>query len=240
MPETEQHSFVKTVVLHLLPGIPITLFYFLTAPYFVKLGFPPAFALCLAIPIVLIPLELGYLYYLAKKTNNSLSLKNIILYQEHVPVPHIIGYVLILVAWSALCFVVLSKPVGGFISETFFSWAPAWYVENSFEGTKSILLVTWIMVMVFGSILGPLVEELYFRGYLMPRISRYKAWAPLLNAFLFALYHFWTPWEVITRTAAVFPLSLVVYKKKNIYIGIAAHIMLNILSTLSLLALIFK
>jgi membrane protease YdiL (CAAX protease family) len=96
------------------------------------------------------------------------------------------------------------------------------------------------MIMIFGNILGPAIEELYFRGYLLPRISRLKGWAPLINAFFFAAYHFWSPWEVVTRTIAVFPVAYTAYKKKNIYIGMFSHIALNILSSLSLLALIFK
>jgi AcrR family transcriptional regulator len=40
------------------------------------------------------------------------------------------------------------------------------------------------------------VEELYFRGYLLPRISRFGGWAPVINCCLFALYHFWQPFNL--------------------------------------------
>ena len=48
-------------------------------------------------------------------------------------------------------------------------------------------------------IIGPTVEELYFRGPLLPRIDRLGAWAPVLNSGLFALYHFWSPWQLPVR-----------------------------------------
>lgn len=239
--ETEQHSFLKSLALHLLPGVPVALFYVVFAPLFVGWGFPPAFALCLAIPVVLIPLQLGILLYIGRRATGKFTLDGVVLYREKASIRQYIMYTLLIIVWSGLSFAILSKPIGGFIIERFFSWAPEWYVAgNSFTGSKPILLATWLMIMVFGNFLGPAVEELYFRGYLLPRMSRLKGWAPLLNATLFAAYHFWTPWEVITRTVAVLPLSFTAYKKQNVYIGLIAHVTLNTLSTLPLLALVFK
>jgi hypothetical protein len=48
---------------------------------------------------------------------------------------------------------------------------------------------------VFNGLVGPITEELYFRGFLLPRIDRYGIWAPVLNTFLFSIYHVWTPWR---------------------------------------------
>jgi membrane protease YdiL (CAAX protease family) len=96
------------------------------------------------------------------------------------------------------------------------------------------------MILIFGNIVGPAVEELYFRGYLLPRLSRFKVWAVPINSVLFALYHFYSPWDVITRSVGILPISYTAYKKKNLYIGMVVHWTLNTLSSISLLALIFK
>lgn len=240
-PAVEQHSLLQSVLLHLLPAIPITLVYVAIAPFFVGQGFPPAFALCLAIPVALIPVQLGYLLFLGRKANGRLSLKGVVAYTERIPLWQGVGMVVLILAWSILCFAVLSRSVGGFIAETFFSWAPGWYVGvNRFEGPWPLLLATWLMILVFGSILGPVVEELYFRGYLLPRMSRLKGSAPLLNAALFALYHVWTPWEVVTRALSVWPLAYVVQRKRCLYLGMAAHVGLNLMSTLAMLSLVLK
>ena len=79
-------------------------------------------------------------------------------------------------------------------------------------------------MLVFGVIVGPLVEELYVRGYLLPRMP--GNYAGLIHSFLFGLYHVWTPWMFITRTVAMLPLIYAV-KKKNIYIGIIVHVLIN-------------
>ena len=53
--------------------------------------------------------------------------------------------------------------------------------------------------------------------------------APILNAFLFSLYHLWSPWQVITRTVALIPFCYVAYRTKNIRIVIIVHCLLNIM-----------
>jgi uncharacterized protein len=51
-------------------------------------------------------------------------------------------------------------------------------------------------------------EELYFRGYLLPRLYRFGIWAPLINISLFSLYHYWTPWGVLSRIVMLLPMGL--------------------------------
>ena len=62
----EQHSILQTVILHLLPGVLVLLFYIIIAPIIVRLGFPSLFASILSFGFVLIPFELGYLLYQGK------------------------------------------------------------------------------------------------------------------------------------------------------------------------------
>lgn len=74
----------------------------------------------------------------------------------------------------------------------------------------------------------PIIEEFYFRGYLLSRMpSKLKGWSALTHSGLFALYHTWTPWLFITRTISVLPLVYIVKWEKNIYIGIIAHCLMN-------------
>jgi membrane protease YdiL (CAAX protease family) len=46
-----------------------------------------------------------------------------------------------------------------------------------------------LLGLVLSGVVAPVVEEMYFRGYLLPRLSRLGRWAPVLNVTLFALYH---------------------------------------------------
>lgn len=78
-------------------------------------------------------------------------------------------------------------------------------------------------------IAGPIVEELYFRGYLLPRIAYLKGFAPLINALLFALYHFWQPYALFTVTLFALPLAYAVWWKRNVYLPIIVHCLTNLI-----------
>lgn len=93
------------------------------------------------------------------------------------------------------------------------------------------------MFLIFSVFLAPLVEELYFRGYLLPRMK--GRFAPLLHSFLFAAVHVFTPWMIITRTLGLLPLVFGV-KKKNIYVGIIVHILGNSLDLVTGILFITK
>ena len=85
-------------------------------------------------------------------------------------------------------------------------------------------MVTYTMSLIFNVFLAPMVEELYFRGYLLPRMT--GRFAILFHSFLFAAIHVFTPWMIVTRTLGLLPLIFGV-KKKNIYVGMLAHMLSN-------------
>lgn len=193
-------------------------------------------ALMLEILFILIPFQLGYLLYQGWKRNGKLSLKGIVLYRE--PIPRRLYFILVplLIAWSFAAFVVLS-PLANYLAQTLFAWFPAWtipadYPDEMGQYPESVLLVFFFVTLILNGIATPVVEELYFRGYLLPRIPSKRVWAPLINVSLFSLYHFFSPWEIVSRIVAGIPLVYVVSWKRNIYIGILVHCLLNILGLL--------
>jgi membrane protease YdiL (CAAX protease family) len=197
----EQHSGVRTLVLHLLPGALITAFYAGAAPVVRSLGFPSLMAILLAIGFVLIPFELGYLIYQARKNNSTLG--SVVLYRQPVRRGQFVALVLGLLTWWGICSVLLFPPLDEFFMENVFSWVPGWFLfaEDFSQYSTAALLITWIFGLVVNGIAAPVVEEMYFRGYLLPRISRLGAWAPLVNTVLFSLYHLFTPWLNVGRIA---------------------------------------
>lgn len=83
-----------------------------------------------------------------------------------------------------------------------------------------------------------MTEELDFRGYLLPRMSQFGRWAPLLNVVLFSLYHFWSPWQFFSRVAGVTPFAYAVWRKENVYLGMIVHGLLNTISVATVAALV--
>jgi CAAX protease family protein len=87
-------------------------------------------------------------------------------------------------------------------------------------------------------LVGPIVEELYFRGFLLPRMERFGRWAPLLNVSLFSIYHFWSPWQVVARVLAIAPTVYAVHRTRNVYVGMAVHCTLNTLGVLLVIGMV--
>ncbi|MEQ8878522.1 MAG: CPBP family intramembrane glutamic endopeptidase [Cyclobacteriaceae bacterium] len=76
---------------------------------------------------------------------------------------------------------------------------------------------------------------IYFRGFLLPR-EKYKDWrAPLVNTVLFCAYHIWSPWLILTRVIATFPMYYFVWKYRNISLSIIPHILLNLVGDVILM-----
>lgn len=223
----DQHSVLKSLLLHLLPGVLIGFGYFALLPFFHQKGYPSVMALMTAAFLILVPFELGYLFYQGKQKNGRFSLKGIVSYRSPIPVWQYFIWVPILFIIVGIIFTLL-KPIDNFLQHTLFSWIPP--MESGLqEGfSQSALVITYSMVAVFGAVVGPIVEEFYFRGHLLPRMKYAGKWAPLLHSFLFALYHVFTPWMIVTRTFGMLPLVYAV-QRRNLYIGIFVHILVNMI-----------
>lgn len=221
--QNETHTITKSIILHLIPGMLTGGFYFLVRDPLHKMGYPSIFALMLAIAFVIVPVELGYLLYKGKQKNGRYKLDGIISYRMPIPIWQYILWILGIFVATGIIFSLL-KPIDGFLQEKMFFWVPNF--ESGLDGnySKTNLIITYVTMMVFGVIIGPLAEELYFRGYLLPRMS--GKLSSLWHSLLFAIYHVFTPWMIITRTIGLLPLIFAV-KKKNIYIGIIVHILVN-------------
>ncbi len=233
--QIEKHTIVQSIILHLFPGILVGIVYFLIRQPVQNFGYPSSFALILAI-IVLVPVELGYLLLKGKQATGRYTLDGLISYRTPIPWwQSILGILIVLVLMAAIFTV--SKPVDNILIEKLFFWMPT--LDSGLDGSysKTALIVTYSIFSIFGVIVVPTVEELYFRGYLLPRIP--VKHSELFHSFLFAAYHVWTPWMFITRTIAMLPLIIAV-KKKNIYIGIVAHILLNSVDVIVGFAFIFS
>lgn len=97
----------------------------------------------------------------------------------------------------------------------------------------------WLIPLIcLTLILNILTEELYFRAWLLPKLSKYGKASWLVNGTLFACYHTYQLWLF----PQILPLSLimafVVYKSKSIWPALAIHMLANTMTVLGLLMLI--
>jgi membrane protease YdiL (CAAX protease family) len=233
----EQHSLPRSIALHLLPGAVLFGFVLVAA----ALGVPAILALLVGIALVIVPIELGYLLYEGRRKSGRWSVWEVVDYREPLPAREIARWTIPLVAWFILMLFLSVAVLDQRAADALFSWYPESVREfASFEGGDTY--ATWVVVGVFAAalaingILGPVIEELYFRGHLLPRIERLGRGAPVLNAVLFSLYHLWTPWQNIGRILGLLPWIYTVWRKRSLALSIAIHISVNCIFLLLALA----
>ena len=99
----------------------------------------------------------------------------------------------------------------------------------------AIWMIPFIALTLF---LNILTEELYFRAWLLPKLSKYGNMSWVINGGLFALYHSFQLWLL----PQILPISLfiayVVYKSRSIWPAFAFHMLANILTVLGMVFLI--
>lgn len=231
----------RMLALYLVPGMLITLVFVIIAALTTQYQVPASLALLLTWLLAGVPLLLGMLLYQGWKRNDRISLAGIVLYREPQPLRQYLWLVPVLLIWAAISSTLLI-PLAQALQRTFFAWWPDWLVLSSFaqnlnQYSQSVLWASVILSFVL-NIAVPIVEELYFRGYLLPQIAHWGKWAPLINVMLFSLYHFWLPWEIPTRIITLLPIVYVVQWKRNIYLSILVHCLLNTIGSIGLLVLV--
>jgi membrane protease YdiL (CAAX protease family) len=162
-------------------------------------------------------------------------------YRERLRARELALWTVPLVAWWILVLVVSVAALDERIAESVFSWYPesirelATFEEDDETYATWVVLVFLLVALALNGVLGPVVEELYFRGHLLPRLERFGRGAPVLNTLLFSVYHFWTPWQNPGRIVALLPWIYVVWRKRSLALSIAVHMFVNIIFILLVL-----
>jgi hypothetical protein len=230
------------LVLHLLPGVVATLIFVVLAAPIEAAGYPPLAAFLLAIAAGIVPFELSVVVLAGRRAAGSPALLAAVPYRRRMSGRYwlILFPALLLAAVVGFgLFALLDAP----IREGMFAWLPEWFVAPvPLDGITDYSASAWIVTLVaFGAlnaVIGPVVEELYFRGFLLPRMSQFGQWAPLVNVVLFSLYHLWSPWQFLSRVAGVSPFAYAVWRTENVWLGVAVHVSLNTISVATVVGLV--
>ncbi|HET9744256.1 MAG TPA: CPBP family intramembrane glutamic endopeptidase [Chitinophagaceae bacterium] len=234
-----QLSKTRSILYHLYPGVIITICFAILAPVFVKYGLPPQLSVLVAIAIAAVPLFILHLNK-ARINEHKNSLRDINPYKRKLStgklVLSITGLVIFaFIIWGA------TQPLNQVITQKLLSWLPDWYTVQDFHGYgKRAILITLILNLLLNGIIAPLAEEYYFRGYLLPRMENWGKWSFVLNTVLFSLYHFWQPYVYLTLIMAMMPMVWLIWKTKDLRVGIYTHCALNIIGALASFGLLIK
>jgi membrane protease YdiL (CAAX protease family) len=234
----DQHELWRSILLHLTPGVLLGVFIVAVVPLLERWEVDPLFALFGGIGLVPVPFELGYLTWYARRTTGSWSPLAAVSYREPLPWRRTMRLAVRLAAWFTFVLVIWIAVAERWVADTLFAWLPAAIHDFSrMEGdapTGAALVALLAIAFVFNGVVGPVTEELYFRGHLLPRLERRGASAPLIGTVLFALYHVWTPWRWPMIVAGFLPTARQVRRHRSVRIGIATHMTINVVFLLML------
>ena len=229
----ERYSLRKTLFLHLAPGVLFTLVFLLAAWLMNRAGGSTYLALILCIPLVLVPCEVGVL--VVERRRICWNWRSIIAPRAN-PRVSILDILLSVAAIYAIAQAAgaLAIPSRTAILRAMAHWLPPWAVLDRLpEGISPSAL--WLGLFLSG-LVAPIVEELYFRAFLMPRIPVPGRWAPAVNAALHSIYHFYAPWNYFMFFLAFLPLAYYVRLRGNLLPAMITHSLFNSVGIIIILA----
>lgn len=222
--------------LGLAPGLVMLLLIFILSSPIFGINFPIFISVFLSFVIGHIPIDLGILKFFAWKENKKI--KDLILFRNKTPLKKMIPAIIIPLILAIIAFGFI-KPIELKFWESFVSLPDLFRIEDTNFREMKYLKLTVIMFFIFDTSLGPIVEEIYFRGFLLPRMGVFGKFAPLVNSVIFSVYHFFSPRQNITRIVGVTPMAYSVWKNKDIKIGAITHCSLNFIGDLGLVMVVF-
>jgi len=220
------------IALHLVPGLIFAGFFFALSRMFIRCGLTGYLALLITIPLCLVPMEIGVMLLWSARFAGRRPLLETIGYRRRgTVVEYIVLPLLLFICWSVLSIAV--NPISLYLETHLSVWLPPWATQESLinglvSSPPTQRSITLGLAVLLSGFVAPVVEELYFRGFLLPRMEHWGWAAPVVNSLLFAAYHFYFPGNVPGIFVAFVPISYVVMVKKNWRIGVVVHSLSNL------------
>jgi len=224
--------------------------------------------LYVVIPILLskeIPFLVGYLIFfylpfvllfftafvLYKKEGNNWNLTNFKSRLRLKPLKVIDWIWIIGIILSFLVLNTFLTPIANKVAQIPF-FSPAEYFPSEINPNKTVIPGIiwgykisgqyWVIIFYFiGWFFNIFGEELLWRGIILPRqIKKYGSKAWIYHGIIWGFWHFYWKWNFFTLIPLTLLLSFAVYKRKNTWIGIISHGILNFIPFIIIIINVFK
>ncbi|WP_061298317.1 CPBP family intramembrane glutamic endopeptidase [Herbidospora cretacea] len=196
------------IFLHLFPGVLLLAFAVLAAPLFAR----PEWALAAGVLLVVVPVELGLVLYAFRRG------------LPPIRAPRRAGRLFAITLAASL----LGGGTVSWLEPLLREAGLGWSLSAAPGDLDPVTVALWIAGPVLA---GPVVEELYFRGWLQPRTPG----GPVISCALFAVYHLWQPYAWLTVFVVALPLAWA-RTKGGVVVPILVHCTMNALTFAALLS----
>lgn len=234
--DVRAHPLLVSIVLHLFPGVVVFGAYLALTPAARTLGLPSNVALLVAFLAIGAPLLLGLVIRAGR--GQSAGLFAAVAYRERATWKASASLVAVLSLWLVAVSSLVAPLEQSFQLAGMFAWVPAdLRLADLLAAHRGALAILFVLSAV-ANVVVPIAEEMYFRGYLLPRIPLSPRSAVVVNTVLFSLYHIWLPWQLVSRVIGLLPMVAAVQRRRSVAIGMAVHVIVNSTGTLALLAML--
>jgi membrane protease YdiL (CAAX protease family) len=222
----------------LLPGTLTLLALLAVTPPLVRAGWPRTMGYQVAVGLVGIPVMLGVMARFARREAGRADPLAVVRFRERPPFWVYLAVVVPMLAW-AFGLLFANGPLREYLAREVFGWLPPHLLpdwEPPAPPDRALLLVALVLQLLVDGLAAPVAEELYFRGFLLPRLGYLGVWAPLVNTALFTVHHWWQPYNWAQIFLVMLPLVYLVWWRRSVWLSVAMHCAGNSIGALIALA----
>jgi len=244
-PAIQQISARQAALLQLAPAFASLPFYAVLAWFLAGQGIPNLFALLFTILLIEVPVSwIIMVRHVRREHDGRFTLAAAFPWRTAVPWWQYLVIGVPVTIFSTVMVAGVSPQFQTLLLESFFDGLPGWFVMNPGPGmfstlSRELLLTLWVL-MLFGMVLvGGMTQELFARGFLLPRTQNLGRWAPAFNALFFAIFHLISPWNWLPFFLMVLPWAYLVWWRRSVKIGLFIHVGMLALQWLAMTLIIF-
>ena len=171
-----RHTWMQSIAWHLLPGVPLAIAYLVLAYAFTQwLGWPNVYALFVVVTFVEIPLLYVLLKRLQPDAGPLLGSAELFPLRVRQPLRVWFGIAIPVAILSFGANMMVVGPIDDVVRHNLFGFLPDWFVLDfgasmAMREAAPLVSLIFFALSVVGFIIGSYMQELYFRGLLLPRM----------------------------------------------------------------------
>lgn len=240
---TNPQALRHVAALHLAPGAVSLVGYLVLARVVTAFGLPNLLGLMLTTLLVEAPVIWWLMARLIRREGRALRWRDLFPWDERVSLGWYLTAGPLALILGMFMISGVAPAVAAAVVDPYFGWLPDWFVmrmepDALFAQPQGVLVALWITSVVMAVVAGS-TQELYFRGYLLPRMTHLGRSAPVVNALLFGVFHMIAPWNWIPFFLGTLPWSYLMWWKKSIRLALFVHVGMLLFQSLMMALVVF-
>lgn len=241
----QQFSPLKAAGLQLAPGFANLVIFTIFALWFESIGIPPLLALAATILVAEVPLSWWIMRRVTRsETGGAFDLNVTFPWRAAIPWWQYLVIGLPLIIFGMIVIGAVTPAISSLIRSALELNIPAWFLLEPdpamFAGMNQQMLITmWLSSLIIFAGVGGITQELYARGFLLPRTQTLGHLAPLFNAVIFAIFHLNAPWSWPGFAILALPWAYLTWWKRSVKFGLVGHVGMLLMQTLLMATIVF-